>query len=183
MAPDLIINRDDQSFLRILLDIRLNNLTADERWVWVALHSYAHIYNLERVSFDQRFLLTITGAKPKSLKSALIKLQSIGLIKINGELPEEKSKQLKLREPAGALPEFSEHAELLKDVNEKTQRSWLALYSDANWINREITHAANWLREKALHRPKTGAFISNWLKKSAEQKPPTPSTKQRKVYQ
>ena len=79
-------------------------------------------------------------------------------------------------EPRGAIQEFSTEplvSEVLADVTQKTQRTWLATYSDASWIEKEILRAVAWYSEKGEVVARWGQAISTWLARSWERKPKT----------
>lgn len=79
-------------------------------------------------------------------------------------------------EPRGAIQEFGCEpllTEVLGDVTQLTQRTWLATYSDAEWIRKEILRAVAWYSEKGEVVARWGQAISTWLARSWERKPKT----------
>lgn len=165
-APFITINELETPCLAT--DLRLAVLEIHERWTWVVLQSLAKAQG-PTLPYNPTVLANLVGVKAQALRQTVNKLQGIGLLSVQGELLEQlTTKQMPLREvsPAGPIAEFSRHSDLLKNVSHKTQRNWIDLYKDVEWINSEIIHAENWLTDKAVTKRNIGAFISNWLKRS-----------------
>lgn len=63
----------------------------------------------------------------------------------------------------GAIPELSNHAELLESVSEKLQRKWIHAYKNVRWINQELGKADLWLTASEKPVKNVGLFLTNWL--------------------
>lgn len=74
----------------------------------------------------------------------------------------------------GAIEEFSDDTEikaLLKPIKKSTQKRWIKLYSDPQWIRSEFLKAMNWLEDNPQKAPKTklARFLGGWLSRGWDQ--------------
>jgi len=81
--------------------------------------------------------------------------------------------KLKKKEKLGAIPEFSAPrsvADLLENVSEKLQLSWLSAYPDSQWVLHQMQMAHAWIlaNPKKAPRKRFGAFMTSWLSRAFE---------------
>lgn len=117
-----------------------------------------------------RNVVDIFSVKPECIQSVPGLMQKQTL---NGE--EEREYNIlctevsrKKLEIFGAIPEFSKDLEITKflsQISESTQRRWIKLYSDENWIEKELLKAISWLEDNPQKAPKKklASFIGRWL--------------------
>lgn len=92
-----------------------------------------------------------------------------GIVKLKQEgsaiivIPSQEAPTKKFK-PKGAIEEFSEFSEYLKNVSQELQQHWLETYRDVDAIKNKIRDLIRWeLANPQKAKKNKGAFINNCL--------------------